>query len=265
MNTKTIIWLLVGAVLAVLALYGVYLFRSRPTASGSPEVIAIAVEKPNIVVTGRKLEAVEIWGVPTGTEITEEDYALLGQASFSETAADGVERWVFPIPSPTLVTELFAKGLVGDHTEIGRKSLGVSGATDIYNLLWGSDETAPATTSPASSSPKTESATFQVGGTRTFGGLTLTLRSVEDSRCPAGVECIWMGDATISLGFEEGGGSGVTSLSINMHPEQSLSTSAGTYILRFISVTPAPTAGVAIPERDYRVKLSVAGPYRSSQ
>ena len=53
------------------------------------------------------------------------------------------------------------------------------------------------------------------------GGSRLTYLSlVNDSRCPPGVQCIWAGDAEISLRWEPAGGGKSTTFSLHTNPIQ---------------------------------------------
>ena len=98
---------------------------------------AIEVRRPNIVIRGGYLSKVEVWAVPTGTGITQDEYALVGNAKRSN-AAGRKEIWLFPIActSPLIPsTEVFAKGFDANGNEVGRKSLRYSGASEIADAL----------------------------------------------------------------------------------------------------------------------------------
>ncbi len=122
------------------AYYFYYLPQSRKTSIPQPTVgqlVSFEVSRPNLVAVGRNLSKVEIWAVPTGTGITPQDYSLLGEAS-SSTSASGQQNWIFPIPqNPILATEIFARGFDLQGNKVGDKSLPLTGATEIYNALWG--------------------------------------------------------------------------------------------------------------------------------
>jgi hypothetical protein len=106
-----------------------------------PQLRRVKVHRPNIVIHGAYLAKVEVWGVPTGTEITADEYVLLGNAK-RRTAPGSKEVWLFPIPpcaTDTRLsdTEIFVKGLDTKGTVIATKSLPYSGASDVYKALCG--------------------------------------------------------------------------------------------------------------------------------
>ena len=106
---------------------------------GHAQLRAALVKRPNIVVRGAYLSRVEIWAVPTGTDITEDEYTLVGAAKRSN-AVGGNEIWLFPIAceSPLVSsTEIFAKGFDESGNQIKRKSLPYTSLTDIAHALCG--------------------------------------------------------------------------------------------------------------------------------
>lgn len=80
-------------------------------------------------------------------------------------------------------------------------------------------------------------------------------RVVEDSRCPAGVYCIWAGNAVLEIGVAVGMGPTV--------PLQINAVTAPRYVdwnglrITVLQLDPLPTAGVSIRPEDYSVKLRV--------
>jgi hypothetical protein len=98
---------------------------------------AVEVKRPNIVIRGAYLGRVEVWAVPTGTGITPDEYALVGNAR-RKTEAGRNEIWLFPIDctSPLIPsTEVFVKGFDLKGKNIGTKSLPYNGASEIGDAL----------------------------------------------------------------------------------------------------------------------------------
>ncbi|MCU0678922.1 MAG: hypothetical protein MUC28_00550 [Planctomycetes bacterium] len=108
------------------------------TAAEKAELIGFSAVKPNLTATGRELEKIEIWAVPSGTDVTPDNYQMLGTAILAETTA-GEQTWQFPIPAePILASEIFAQGYDRAGLAIGQVSLPFTGTAEIYNELWGS-------------------------------------------------------------------------------------------------------------------------------
>jgi len=101
------------------------------------QLTSFDVQKPNLTALGRNLSKVEIWLIPAGTGITEEYYSLLGSASLASASGEN-QVWIFPIPeNPMLATGIFARGFDLQGNKVGDEFLPYTGATDIYNALWG--------------------------------------------------------------------------------------------------------------------------------
>jgi len=125
--------------LLVFLLFGLATNSSAAPRRQHAELHSVAVKRPNIVVRGAYLGKVEIWAVPTGTEITENEYALVGNAKRNNDAGRN-EIWVLPITctSPLIPsTEVFVKGFDANGNEIGKKSLPYNTLTGIYEALCG--------------------------------------------------------------------------------------------------------------------------------
>lgn len=137
-------WAGAGCALVALFGYGIYIATRGEsyTAPNESQITAFSVEQPFLVVRGRGLSRVEVWAVPAGTNITEKEHVLLGEAQSFSAEGNGEQVWRTNIPrQPVLVTEIFAKGFTRRGEEVGRISLLASGATDIYNKLWGDEST----------------------------------------------------------------------------------------------------------------------------
>ncbi len=143
---------IVGALIVFLLFIGgvfFWLSSGTPVSAVEPEILSMSVVRPNIVVEGRGLTKVEIWIVPTGTDVGEESYQLLGEAKYAATNAAGMEIWNFPIPeTPLLMTGVLAKGYGRDGMIAGQVSLTEIGATSLYNALFATSTEQSGETTP---------------------------------------------------------------------------------------------------------------------
>jgi hypothetical protein len=150
--TLSLIAVLILIVLAGLAWYGIPFIGSRLATQKAAKIISFEASRQEMVLTGENLSRVEIWAVPTGTNVTEKDYSLLGKAalstralakgederSSSPTTTEDVQSWIFPVPEiPLQVAEIFARAFNIQNQKVGDKPLPFSSAADIYNALWG--------------------------------------------------------------------------------------------------------------------------------
>lgn len=100
------------------------------------QIESIGMEDNIFIIRGIDLSTVELWVVPTGTEIDEEDNMKIGNA-YMRLKSELGEVWAFPVPrEPLLVTEIYAKGYDKKGREVGKVLFPIVGATDIYNALW---------------------------------------------------------------------------------------------------------------------------------
>jgi len=107
-------------------------------ATTAPAILSFTVERPDFVVHGTDLSRVEIWVVPTGTGITEADYQKLGDAALSGTDTNGIKTWTLAIPQEEfLATDILARGFDENGETLSDVSLGITGATEIHDELWG--------------------------------------------------------------------------------------------------------------------------------
>jgi len=92
----------------------------------------------------------------------------------------------------------------------------------------------------------------------TINGRTVQIcfDSVNDSRCPANMECIWQGEATVKLSLHTDGISQSFKLStLNRPPVVRNDTTISGYKIKLLSVSPYP--GLDNSNTPYRVELSV--------
>jgi hypothetical protein len=83
---------------------------------------------------------------------------------------------------------------------------------------------------------------------------------LEDSRCPARVECFWTGQARIAIRAQDAGGPPKTlAFNTNPAPGQNVRTAqVGDYVIELVSLDPYPqTPEDAIPLEQYRATLEV--------
>ncbi len=88
------------------------------------------------------------------------------------------------------------------------------------------------------------------------GGMKITFESVlEDSRCPEGVNCIWAGNARITVGLSGAGGR-PTPLELNtdVEPRQQ---SYLDYEVKLMGLSPRPKEGRSVDKNSYTVTLLV--------
>lgn len=209
------------------------------------EVADISVQKPSIAIAGMRLARVEVWAIPAGTGVSEDQYQLLGEASLASTSPDSVQHWLFPIPAqPLLVTEIFARGYSQDGKMAGQRSLPQIGATDLYAALWGSASSTSGTVVAT-----TTEVTIGPGQTGIIGGLSITFNSfVQDSRCPIDVQCIQAGAVTVNVTLSAGGQSEVRNF-----PSDEVPYSFGSYKIFIENIAPPRRSKTEIPPAEYRI------------
>ncbi|MBS1796895.1 MAG: hypothetical protein JSS81_23920 [Acidobacteria bacterium] len=85
--------------------------------------------------------------------------------------------------------------------------------------------------------------------------LTVRFVAVEDSRCPKGTECIWAGNAKVTIKVTDSKGKSQTfDLNTNLEPK---SARFGGYEITLGEVTPYPAANVRIDPNGYRAKFTI--------
>ena len=119
-----------------------------------------------------------------------------------------------------------------------------------------SSSTEPQLDTSASLVPATTEITLKYGEDRRLDNSVLRLsfgRVVEDSRCPAGVYCIWAGNAVVEIGIAAGSGPTVP-LQINATMDPRYADWNGIRVT-VLELDPLPRAGVTLRPEDYSVKL----------
>lgn len=86
-------------------------------------------------------------------------------------------------------------------------------------------------------------------------GLVLRFDAVDDSRCPAGVQCVWAGRLSYRFSLRRGAG---MSEAFSLSPEQPAAAPAALQGLRIVldthAIPPAPAPGATV---DYRATFSI--------
>jgi len=102
----------------------------------------VEVKRPNVVIRGAYLSKVELWAVPSGTEITPDMAGVVGSATRSSKAGSK-EVWLFSVePCPLdekgiSVTEVFVKAFDRQGKVVATKSLPYHGASEVHEGLCG--------------------------------------------------------------------------------------------------------------------------------
>lgn len=261
MRTRTFVGILTGVLsIALLLQLGIYAYDNIIISSPNPiadeqeepgMVTAFLVAKPNLIVDGSALSKVEIWAVPAGTGVLEEDYQLLGNATLQPGSDALTQVWALPIPEdPVLATEIFAKGFDMKGEFAGQMSLPYLGSTQVFNAVWGGSPKGPAAPNP--SVQRQFSFVLKVGEKATVGGLSVSLVEIEnDSRCPRNAVCIWAGEVTAKVQLIAGN----RAETVTLHSMSAPST-FGSYKIGITGVSPAKLNNQ--PEQaEYRLTFSV--------
>ena len=123
----------------------------------------------------------------------------------------------------------------------------------IYSVRGISSSSSTASTSP--SAPATSingNYTLHVGQSMTGLGVTATLISVDDSRCPIDVTCIQAGTVKAHIQFQTGNFSTLQTLSLGVP------VSGAGLTGELVSVTPDKKEGVGITQSDYSLVFKVS-------
>lgn len=98
---------------------------------------------------------------------------------------------------------------------------------------------------------------LKAGGEARVKGAPVKVRFAsvaEDSRCPRGVDCVWAGNARVSLVVEAAGRATSVELNTNVEPK---AASAEGYELALVDLSPYPRADEKINPKDYAATLVV--------
>lgn len=85
--------------------------------------------------------------------------------------------------------------------------------------------------------------------------VTIVAENVEDSRCPTGVNCIWAGDAVVTLAMRVANASSSFTLHTNGQFAREIEQNGIRIVLT--GVAPHPAADASPRREDYRVSLLI--------
>jgi len=88
----------------------------------------------NYVIEGRNLSKVEIWQIPTGTDITEDNFALVSGAQWISGDEESGKKFVSFIKDCPLATNIFARGFNLKNKKLEQDVyLSYNGASEIFD------------------------------------------------------------------------------------------------------------------------------------
>lgn len=92
--------------------------------------------------------------------------------------------------------------------------------------------------------------------------LTLTLAKVDDTRCPAQAQCVWAGQAVLTVNVAQAGQAAADlALSLDAtQPKVPAQASYRHYTVRLQSLEPSPPPAGGVPLADYRATVRVERP-----
>ncbi len=169
-----------------------------PIITAAPAIRSMEVSKPFIAVYGTNLASVEVWAIPTGTGVSQNQYIFLGKASAKAgTKNQAVQTWLVGIPSaPLSITSIFANGYDEAGHFVGKITLPTQGATNLYTSIWGGS-------TPTQTGQQT--VTLSAGQQSKVGNLSLTFKGVlVQGACPKNVQCIWQGQPVAETLLSDG-------------------------------------------------------------
>ncbi len=186
---------------------------------------------------GGGLSSIVVQAVPVGEADAEN--VVLGEMSLERESGKDQE-WMMDVPKyPVQTDEIIAVAYKEDGSEVGRLSLAIQGANEIYNALW--------------LQVPFKEAVLSVGESFTSDNITLKLIDVvEDSRCPAGVECIQAGRVTADLELTVDGKTSAISIRSDEGERR-----IGANYVTMVNVEPAAEEGKTLSATDYEITFYI--------
>jgi hypothetical protein len=105
------------------------------------KITSFTVKDQNFFVHGKNLGRVLVWGVPTGKDLTPDDYLQITTMLRTEDE-DGEQVWTAHIPvTPLILNQVFVEGYDTKGKAIGSTTLPYTGPTEINAALWSGTST----------------------------------------------------------------------------------------------------------------------------
>ena len=90
------------------------------------------------------------------------------------------------------------------------------------------------------------------------GALVIEWLDIDDSRCPRGTNCVWIGEVGIVIAVMENGKELENrDLILRLNEEQVARTETAEHVIRLIRVLPYPTHGVETERPQYSARLEI--------
>jgi len=244
-STSKIVYTVIAIVVAIGLLFGMTFFFKKDkgmstTVEKKASLDSIVVNLPFFEVEAKNVSKIEIYGIPTGTEVTDADHVLLSVAEKVREDSQG-QLWKGKIPEePLLLSQIYAIGFDAEGNKTEKLFFALTGATDIYNALW--------------QNTLSEIVEFKVGQSIEVNGVSVTLDKItSDNRCPVGTQCIVAGNVGMALSAESLG----SKKTFDLNTETKQSEAVFGQIVTVKRVEPQVMTGNTITDSDYVVTLLI--------
>lgn len=203
--------------------------------SGEGSIISFELSEDSLIATSVGVDDIEVQYRSVGDNPHDE---ILG--SMEEQKAKGsIQKWKLLLPNDPFLTQGVIATAFVDGEEIGSLPLSTEDLAKLRTRWF---------------DVPMQDTVLSVGQTVTIDTLTATLVAVlEDSRCPANVNCIQAGQVRSQFEFTEAKNSKVIVMSTVGE-----GISFGNYFIEITDVVPQSVEAQTIPSGDYRVTLSIS-------
>jgi hypothetical protein len=243
MTKQNKIFLLVSISVLALVVVVTFVFLERKSmtddvldGTDQASIDSFTIDKPYLIVRGKNLFRVEIWGVQLH-DISGSGHLLLGNETKSPK---NFNFWFLEIPeTPMSLSRVYAKGFDRDGNLVATSDLTLNATSSVYEALW--------------MDIFREEMSLNIGESGEVLGFTIKLINItEDSRCPIDVQCIQAGRVVVTVDIT-GKDKKVTRTSIGT---DKLYTYDG-YFIEVSSVKPEnKKSDTKIDDGDYEVMLT---------